>query len=228
MPSLKKLFVDAVGALICDSLRVERTQQLGRCFHRLTLSGARELRWTPGDKLQVMLDDGPRTYTPFAHDLEHGTIDLLVFAHGDSPGARWGKTARVGDPVRVFGPRASLALPSFDAPIRLFGDETSFALAVALRALGRESQLLFEVTDVGEANEVLAALGLDATVHERDGATQAQRDEWFAASTSETSLLLTGKAQSIQAVRQLLRARNVPHAKQKSKAYWAPGKRGLD
>lgn len=54
---------------------------------------------------------------------------------------------------------------------------------------------------------------------------------WVAVKTatqSNAALVLTGKAQTIQALRALARRDQVTYVAQKSKAYWAPGKRGLD
>jgi ribosomal 50S subunit-associated protein YjgA (DUF615 family) len=40
--------------------------------------------------------------------------------------------------------------------------------------------------------------------------------------------VLTGKATSIQYITRLLRQRDIDAARRHSKAYWAPGKAGLD
>jgi hypothetical protein len=45
---------------------------------------------------------------------------------------------------------------------------------------------------------------------------------------ADARLALTGKAQSIQALRSRLKAQPALFGKQKTKAYWSVGKRGLD
>jgi hypothetical protein len=49
-----------------------------------------------------------------------------------------------------------------------------------------------------------------------------------AASSHQGALVLTGKAQTIQAIRRLAQRDRIAFAAQKNKAYWAPGRRGLD
>ena len=48
------------------------------------------------------------------------------------------------------------------------------------------------------------------------------------AAATGASFVLTGKAGTIQALRQRLRLLSVPAARVITKAYWAPGKAGLD
>jgi NADPH-dependent ferric siderophore reductase len=228
MPSLKSL----LGKLLFPELRVTSAEVIGQRFRRLRLEGEALTKgsFTPGDKVQIVLDDGTRTYTPFAVDAGKGTMDLLVYAHGETPGACWGKSVRVDDTIRVFGPRGSIPLPSLAGPVVVFGDETSFALARAHQdvALGAPRPL-FEVSDVADAEHALAALGLEADVvarQENERHLDALEDHLRA--RSGATLVLTGKAQSIQALRGRLRARPSSFAAQKVKAYWSVGKRGLD
>jgi NADPH-dependent ferric siderophore reductase len=42
------------------------------------------------------------------------------------------------------------------------------------------------------------------------------------------SFILTGKATSIQRLQRALKAQGVPRSRLLTKAYWAPGKTGLD
>jgi hypothetical protein len=48
----------------------------------------------------------------------------------------------------------------------------------------------------------------------------------LAARTPRASIVLTGRAPAIQQLRAALKARSL--STHKTKAYWAPGKRGLD
>lgn len=236
--AIKKLVVDALGKLLMPEFRVDRAIQLGPKFRRLTLSATslEGTSFSPGDKLQILVDDGPRTYTPFAVDRRLGTLDILVYAHGDGPGARWGRSVAIGDRARGFGPRRSLAAEG-SGPFLVFGDETSLAVA---RAIGEERgdgvllPPLLEVTDRASAREALDALALvDEDVVERrvgDGHLDAveERLRERLGRHPNATLLLTGRAQSIQAVRARLKGSGARFASQKVKAYWAPGKKGLD
>ncbi|MFI8616178.1 hypothetical protein ACIGHN_11785 [Acidovorax sp. NPDC077693] len=80
---------------------------------------------------------------------------------------------------------------------------------MALQALGINAALLMERRD--EAGRKQAASGL-----------------WSQGSGDGTLFVLTGRAQSIQQARQALKGRGVPASCIVAKAYWAPGKTGMD
>lgn len=226
MASLKAF----LGKLLTPELVISAAETLAPGFRRLTLEGEslRGASFTPGDKVQVVLEGGTRTYTPFAFDPAKGTFDLLVYVHGDTPGAAWGRGAKAGERIHVFGPRGSIALDALAGPVLVTGDETSFAVARAQLDRGGAVAPVFEVTNVAESSAVLVALGLEVDLVARTP-DEAHLDELEAKLRARKAhtLVLTGKAQTIQALRARLRARP-PFAAQKTKGYWAPGKRGLD
>lgn len=239
MASVKRIVGDLVGKWIFHQLAIESIDEVAPRFRRLSLRGEalKGASFSAGDKVQVVLDPGFRTYTPFALDPQHGHMSLLVFMHGDTPGSSWGRSARVGDAVRVFGPRGSLPLASWQTPAVIFGDETSFALARSLREhRGGAGSIhcVFEVSDRGAAAAALASLELSGAelIERREGddhlSEAAQRVQAALEKRPGSKLALTGKAQSIQSVRRALRERAVSHGGEKVKAYWSPGKRGLD
>ncbi|KWT71266.1 hypothetical protein APY04_0517 [Hyphomicrobium sulfonivorans] len=119
-----------------------------------------------------------------------------------------------------------------DEPVVLFGDETSFALAMALQGNFPVAELMFEVSDAKESRGVLTAIGLGRAivVERRDGdahlsAIGADLSRHVA---SGARFVLTGRAQSIQSVSQALKKSGMASSSVKSKAYWSPGKSGLD
>jgi ferric-chelate reductase (NADPH) len=238
MATARKVLSDVIGKLFFRQLSITHTRELSPRFRRLTLTGEalEGASFGAGDKLQVMLEDGPRTYTPFAFDAARGSLDVLVYVHAQSPGSRWGQQAALGERVQVFGPRGSLRLSSLAGPVVLFGDETSLGVA---RALGEHAGFhalssVFEVANRAEAAVALADLGLptDGLV-ERDHGEQhlgevAERLHASLSRHPKSSLVLTGKAQSIQALRKQLKRAGAAPQELLSKAYWAPGKRGLD
>ncbi len=175
-----------------------------------------------------------RTCTPMSWDADSGTTRLLTFAHGDGPGSRWANGLREGDSCQFFGPRRSLDLSGLHLPVVLFGDETSFGLAVAIRDTPQADGAMhvFEVSDVSESWPVLEAIGLgQATLIERsadDAHLAAAEAEVLRFAASGAHFVLTGKASSIQRVSRALRAAGVASSRVKTKAYWAPGKVGLD
>ncbi|MCA9641431.1 MAG: siderophore-interacting protein [Polyangiaceae bacterium] len=229
----KRLLRDTLGGLLFNELEVANVQALGPRFRLLELSGRPLRQFTPGAKLQLMLDEGSRTYTPFEVDSEAGTLSLLVYLHGNGPGSQWASSARQGTRVMAFGPRASIDLPRVQAPTILVGDETSIALATLFEQHHRGSATLLEVTSVDETRLALDALELERVTLVQRQVGDAHRSELGSSllrlqdTLGAASAVLTGNARTIQSVRSGLRdARS--RGKQTVKAYWAPGKRGLD
>ncbi|MET4762243.1 ferric-chelate reductase (NADPH) [Bradyrhizobium ottawaense] len=218
--------------------RVAGIKTLSPHFRLVELEGEalRNVAWAAGDKIQVAMGSGlsARTYTPMWWDAGNGRTRLLAFAHGEGPGSRWASSLREGDSCQFFGPRRSLDLADLQAPIVLFGDETSFGLAAALRdSLQAGGALhLFEAADIAESRLVLDSIGLG---HARLMARSAD-DTHLATAESEllrlaangARFVLTGKASSIQRVGRALKAAGVASSRIRAKAYWAPGKTGLD
>jgi NADPH-dependent ferric siderophore reductase len=223
--------------------RVAAVETLSPHFRLVDLEGEalRSVAWTVGQKLQVAMGSGlsARTYTPMSWDTGSGGTRILTFAHGDGPGSRWASGLRQGDTCQFFGPRRSIDLSGpnlagLESPVVLFGDETSFGLAAALRECpqGAGAIHVFEVSDVAESRQAAEAIGLgQATLIERiaeDAHLAVVEAEVLRLAASGTHFVLTGKASSIQRVSRALKAIGVASSRLKAKAYWAPGKIGLD
>lgn len=190
--------------------------------------------WAPGAKVQVRIHGATfRTYTPFDWDAD--SASLLVHRAGTGPATGFFDDLAVGDDLRLFGPRRSLVLTELDHPPVLGGDETSFALAAAWARHGSGPAVahVFEVSDVAEAERALAALGVADAVLVARRADDVHHPD-LAARTVEAlqanpgaPLVLTGKAQSIRAVRGAVRSAGLtPTAR--VKAYWDERRAGLD
>ena len=218
--------------------RVTAVETLSPHFRLVDLEGEalRNVAWTIGQKVQVAIGSGlsARTYTPMSWHSDKGRTRMLTFSHGDGPGSRWASGLREGDTCQFFGPRRSLDLSGLAAPVVLFGDETSFGLAAALRDSPRGDGAIhvFEASDVAESRLVLEAIGLgQATLIERiadDAHLAAAEAEVLRLAASGAHFVLTGKASSIQRVSRALKAVGVESQRLKTKAYWAEGKVGLD
>src|SRR5690349_1851361 len=136
MASRKAILGALVGRLIFRTARIASLSEPAPRFRRLHLEGPdlRGVSWTPGDKLPLFLPEhGMRTYTPISWDPVRGSTELLVFLHGETPGALWGRGAQVDDEVQFFGPRRSIDATGLPEQVVLFGDETSLGVARALR-----------------------------------------------------------------------------------------------
>jgi len=222
------------------SATVREVRVLDEQFRLVTLGGEalRGVEWSPGQKLQVAMGGWAyRTYTPFDWDPKDGSTRLLLFLHGEAPGSAWGRALKEGDGCTLFGPRHSLDLESLERPALFFGDETSFGLALALRRTARgegDVRMLFEVTSRPAAEGVLAELGIEnAELIERtSGDAHLDRVEGLASehvtARSVRGCALSGKASSIRRLNQRLRSLGLSSREIRTRAYWAPGKVGLD
>jgi NADPH-dependent ferric siderophore reductase len=218
--------------------RVSAVETLTPHFRLVDLQGEalKDHVWAAGQKAQIQLGGFvSRTYTPMSWNNDKGATRFLAYIHGDGPASRWAGALAAGDEVLMFGPRGSLDLSSAQKPLVFFGDETSFGLAHSVAACGvGDASFLFEVTSVAESGTVLAALGIaNATLVERK-ADDAHMNEVEGAlmqtveARKPRQFVLTGKSLSIQRLSKALKGRGFTSAQIKSKAYWAPGKTGLD
>jgi NADPH-dependent ferric siderophore reductase len=222
------------------SADVRAVSTVAENFRLLTLGGEALQRaaWVPGQKVQLLLGGWvQRTFTPLAWDAVNGTAQLLAYIHGESPASDWARRLALGQPCAVFGPRGSLDLNALVRPGLLFGDETSFGLAHALRFTApgaADVEIVLEVSSQPAARAALEALGVSgAHLIERrpDDAHLVEVEALIADLREKHSIegwVLSGKASSIQALTKLLRRLGAIKSRIQSKAYWAPGKVGLD
>ncbi|WP_445681204.1 siderophore-interacting protein [Radicibacter daui] len=228
----------ALMRLLMKSAAVTAVERLSDSFRLITLEGAalRDLPWIAGQKVQVAMGSAfvARTYTPIDWDSTAGWTRILGYAHGSGPGSAWVRGLKAGDRCEFFGPRSSLDTRRLSGPLAVFGDETSLGLACALYRQDRTRSVAchFEVRDMEECAGAIAQLGLpDAGLTARqDGDTHVLElaATLPALAKAGASFVLTGKAGTIQKLRQSLRQLGVASARVVSKAYWAPGKTGLD
>lgn len=233
------LLEGAVQKLFTRSATVADTIDIGTAFRIITLQGdaLRGATWTPGAKIQIQLGGWvQRTYTPLDWDAVTGRTRILAYRHGDGPGAQWARTVRRGDACVVFGPRRSIQLASIQAPVIVFGDETSIGLAAALSRHGGAPAVhaLLEVSSLARTQPVLTQLQLeDAYLCQRlgDGAHFHELEAQLSAllmQDATAEIILTGRASSIQHMARFLKQTGVGAGRRQSKAYWADGKKGLD
>ncbi len=228
MASAKGMLLSAIGKLVLRDTKVAAVSELAPSLRAITIEGAdlRDIAWTAGDKIQVLLSSlDVRTYTPI--EWKAGTTKLVVYDHGDSPGASWSRRAKLGDPCRFVGPQRSLQRHA-NKPVVVFGDETSVGVVAAL---AREPNLtaVLEVSSPENVTAAFAALGTQATIvciartagdaHLADCASKL-------AEHRGAELMLTGRAQSIRVLQAKLKSSGV--RSEANKAYWSVGKTGLD
>jgi ferric-chelate reductase (NADPH) len=230
----------AIMKLFTKAASVSEVEVLDESFRLITLAGPalRDVRWVPGMKVQMALGGWiARTYTPIDWDAANGVTRLLAFVHGDAPGAIWARGLRAGEACTIFGPHDSIDLTQLSRPGLVFGDETSIGLAYALRFTTGDLQsisIVLEVTSKPRAEAILARMQIEhAILVERtpDDSHLSDLEALVAEKVQERSIsgcALSGKATSIQRVNKKLRALGLTSRQIRTKAYWAPGKAGLD
>ncbi len=229
----------ALMRLLMKHATIVANEPLGGRLRLVSLESPafRGIDWSPGQKIQIAMGSAfaARTYTPIEWNAVAGRTGILGYTHGDGPGSAWVRTVRPGDECDILGPRRSLALHHPAGPLAVVGDETSIGLACALMRQDRSSSVSchFEVDDVGDAGPTMTTLGIDAvtTLYGRrpgDGHLAEMEDGLSALVGTGASFVLTGKAGTIQRLRQSLKRHAVPASRIVTKAYWAPGKTGLD
>lgn len=229
----------ALTRLLMRRASVVAVEPLADRFRLITLKGPAlgGVSWLPGQKIQIAMGSAfvARTYTPMEWDASEGLTRFLGYAHGDGPGSAWLRAVEPGAECDIFGPRGSLEIGSLTGPLAVFGDETSMGLAHAIAAVqdrARPFTCAFEVGEIESAELVAARLGLpDAALFARtdkDGHLDAMADRLAPLVATGASFVLTGRAGAIQRLRQGLKRHGVSSARIATKAYWAPGKVGLD
>ncbi|MFJ9534050.1 siderophore-interacting protein [Herbaspirillum sp. NPDC101396] len=231
-------FSKALLRLFMKRAVIVATENLAGQFHLLTLESPafRGVAWQPGQKVQIAMGSAfvARTFTPVEWHAATGRTRLLGYAHGAGPGSDWLREARKNDECDVFGPRSSLDTRALTGPVVIFGDETSIGLACALQHRHQETavQSFLETDDMDSVRAVAAHLGIGGLhLSQRvagDAHLQAIVEQLAALASTGSTFLLTGKAQSIQRLHRGLKSTGVPGARILTKAYWAPGKTGLD
>jgi NADPH-dependent ferric siderophore reductase len=221
---------------------VDAVEDLTPRTRRIRIVGAelRDLDWTPGQHVRLLvgdlgsaqnwlrgLRDTLRTYSVWDHD-DSGRLELCVFDHGeDGPGARGARDVRVGQRVAFTRPEGRFVVDS-SAPHHLFaGDETAAVpFGAMLRALPA-SATVHGVVEVDGPEDRLP-LALD-WVHRTAGGSLMDGVRALDLPAEPGVAYVAGEARACQAVRRhLVQDRGWPRRSVVVKAFWAPGKRGLD
>jgi NADPH-dependent ferric siderophore reductase len=236
MTGLAERLADLASGALLDNAHVTGCSRLSSEFVRLELSAEafRKATWVPGAKLQFRPRRGSmslRTYTPISWDVAQGVTDLIAYTHGNGPAAHWFEQVTVGQTCEVFGPRRSIDLRDATGPVLFIGDESSVALACALRTVANDASHVFEARDPAGLTDVLAQLSITERVavvakstDRADLLRQARRDAMQAPYT----LIVTGDAATVHALRRDSRGWERKPRQVKGKAYWAEGRTGLD
>jgi ferric-chelate reductase (NADPH) len=237
--SLRKLKVKLLGQ---QQVNISQTEKIGDHFILVTFCGEaiRTHTWHPGQKIQLVLSQESylmRTYTPISWDNFSGHSKILVYLHGDAPGANWASRVQVGDHISMLPPRNSIDLLEIASPTLCIGDETSIGLAKALIdhvGMADGVHMIFEVSDINEARIALAHLDIHHArlIQKRPNNAHFSQIKQLIHDVmmqiAPKHYIFTGSAHSIQQLTQSLKRMVSGTAKFEIRAYWAEGKMGLD
>ncbi|MFG1925954.1 siderophore-interacting protein [Cryptosporangium sp. NPDC048952] len=233
--------------------RVDTVERWAPRLRLITLTGPAlaGLDWLPGQHVRLRVAAAPaaidwllgtlRTYTVW--DYHEQRLQLLVFDHGDGPGAGWSRTARPGDELMLLKPQGNFT--TSPAAYHLFaGDETAqAAYGPMLRALPADATVLarLEVDSPSErlplSREEGAAKGpnWDLEWSYRRGRSAAAAQTLVEAvrgldlPAEPGMAYLAGEARTIQLIRNhLVQERGWPRRNVLTKPFWTPGRKGLD
>jgi ferric-chelate reductase (NADPH) len=239
MPTLSSLISNAVERLLFRPVTVTSSETIGN-FQLVQLHGEgfSDVKWIPGQAVQFYLGNlTKRAYTPMDVDPGEGSARFLFYLHRGGPGSAWAAALKTGAICQVMRPKDSLDFTKIDGNAVFFGDETSLAAAQTLehcRKKNAEHRYILEVTQLAAAERVAARLMLGNIAfvqRSSDGTHLEVVAEKLAQSASELRLpqwIFTGQARSIQTLRKNLRAAGSETPKSKVRAYWSPGKTGMD
>jgi ferric-chelate reductase (NADPH) len=237
MSVITETLADLASSALLRTTRVADVTHPTPDFVRVTLQADafRGTAWTPGAKLQLRPRRGTflfRTYTPIRWDAQLGITELIAFTHADGPAADWFRAVAVDDVCEVFGPRRSIDLPKLAGRVVFVGDESSVGLACALQSIGLQVDYCFEAAEPDSLRNTLSDLGFQSVsvvpkAPERDDLLESARSSAEAGAGAYT-LLVTGKAGTVHALRRASRHWATAPRRVEGKAYWAPGRTGLD
>jgi ferric-chelate reductase (NADPH) len=239
MSKFKTAVLGAIGGRFLAQARVDAVDAISHQFRLITMSSEKFGAAPMQPAAKVRLNAGNwemRAYTPLSYDAMTDSVQILAYLHGDGPGCTWARSAVPGDTTHVMGLQESLKVMALSQPAVFFGDETSFAAAKTMQshlAPGNATRFVFEVTSAGEAQAVIDRLHIrDAVCCLRQAEDThipcvVEAIQSGLADLATPHLMLTGNGRSIQTIRGILRTGAGPIAYH-VKAYWAPGKTGLE
>jgi NADPH-dependent ferric siderophore reductase len=231
---------------------VDAVEDITPRMRRIRIIGEslRGLTWVPGQHIRLRVGNlsGPqtwirgfrdalRTYSIWDYD-DYGRLDVCILDHAEpGPGARWSRKAHIGQRVALTPPEGRLRIQDA-APYHLFvGDETaSVAFGAMLRALPASAHV-YTVLEAGTpADRLPLARPRNITWIYRDNAPTTDSGVLLLHALRSLQLptvpgmaYIAWEARSCQVARRHFNhERNWPRKAVTVKAFWAPGRRGLD
>ena len=237
---MSNFFADTFEKLLFHPVTVTAVERVGEsfCLASMQGTGMQGVTWVPGQTIQFLVGSlTKRAYTPMDVNAMTGSGQYLFYSHGHGPASTWARSLQKGDLCKLMHPKNSIDFTQHEGPALFFGDETSFAAAQTLQQCRQDklsTHLIFEVTSSSDAQAVVSRLGLQQVTLLQKTTDDAHLEQAAHELSQRASILdapawfFTGRAPSIQAVRKCLTADGVSLKRGAVKAYWSPGKKGLD
>jgi ferric-chelate reductase (NADPH) len=241
MSALSSFLSSTVEKLLFRPGTVLDSEIVGGQFRLVRVQGEvfQGVSWTPGQAVQFYLGNFvKRAYTPMDVDANAGSARFLFHLHGGGPGSNWAESLEPGDICQVMRPKDSLDLKSIEENAIFFGDDTSLAAAQALQGCSESAagrRYVLEVCSMDAAQKVASRLALDPLI-----LVQKKEDDSHLGAVLEKLLvediidsqspqwIFTGQARSIQMLQKSLKAKGIALGRSQVRAYWSPGKTGME
>lgn len=242
MPRIPKWIGDTMETVfngMIHPVTVSATEYLSENLKKVVLNGdLTKTKFTPGNVIEFRVTPTDfRHYTISRYDKEKGICEMLLYLHGNSVGSEWAAQLKKDDPLKMMGPGGKLNYSHRHTRHFIFGDETSVGLFSCLQAEalknGDDCYCLAELdknhSDWPQLVGVSAKVtGKSLTEPAKEAIEKiATLDRMFWVVWRHAAFYLTGRAKSIQAVRQVLLKKGVPLKSIQTEPYWAEGKKGL-
>lgn len=166
-----------------------------------------------------------RDYTPRHVDAERGELHLEFAIHPGGLASDWASAARVGDPIRVGGPRGSMIIdPEHDWHL-LMGDDSALPAIrrrVAELPAGASAQVLARVADPADLCLPVSAARVAVQWADQDERWLQQLADW-PLPAGDGFVWCAGEARVMAQARALVQAKGHPLAASRIAAYWKHG-----
>lgn len=213
-------------------LTVSAVTPIGSGFVAVTLTGedmADFVSLSFDDHVKLLFEGGGETplrrdYTPRSFSREQKTLTLEFALHGDGAAAEWARTARVGQPLAVGGPRGSFVVPPELPWHLLVGDATSLpAISRRLEELpaGVQARVIV-LAHEGDRRDLRSRARLDLQWVDSADALVAALQAWTVPA-GDGFAWGGGEAHAMARVRQVLSDKGVARDMTRVSAYWKRG-----
>jgi len=242
MPSVPKWFGDAlekISSKYYHAITATEITYLNASLKQVRFEGdLGGCEFKAGQVIEFRVTDRDyRHYTPSYFDAQCRACEVIFYLHGKGVGSEWASGLEKGHQLKLIGPGGKLAYRDSFSTHVVFGDETAIGLMTCMERACRERQhrfiglLEWEVANLNwDVERPAGTHVVAASLAEPAKAALEKLDELYGKAgydAANTCFYLTGRAKSIQQVRNHLLSNGVPRKNITTEPYWAEGKKGL-